>query len=155
MIKTLEIISTFKNALDNVALVKSRQTGALEGPITLEHDLTLQTVDLSKSIISIGMGKGLKPMNLAQCLSDPSPYQVNGKSSQAPKSNGDSAESTGGSNSKGVPAGGAPSKDSSSAAGGSSSSTPSKGKSAATSLQSLGVITLGGISAVASYFLTL
>ncbi|KAG0081874.1 chitin deacetylase [Linnemannia elongata] len=160
MIKTPEIISTFKNALDNVALVKSRRTGALEGPITLEHDLTLQTVDLSKSIISIGMGKGLKPMNLAQCLSDPSPYQGNSKSSvslnkdngaagQTPKSNGDGAKSTGGSNTKGVPA------DSASAADGSSSSTPTKSKSAATSLQSLGVITLGGITAVASYFLAL
>ncbi|KAF9131439.1 chitin deacetylase [Mortierella sp. GBA39] len=150
MIKSPEIISTFQNAIENVGLVKSRETGALGGPITLEHDLTSQTVDLSKSIISIGMGKGLKPMNLAQCLSDLTPYQSNSKSSgQAPKSDGDNTKSAGGSNSKEVPAGGAPTQDPASA-------TDTKGKSAATSLQSsLGAITLGGIFAVASYFLAL
>ncbi|KAG9065128.1 chitin deacetylase [Linnemannia hyalina] len=157
-IKAPEIISTFQNALDNVALVKSRETGALEGPITLEHDLTLQTVDLSKSIISIGMAKGLKPMNLAQCLSDLTPYQVDNKSSeaagQAPKSDGNSTKSTSGSsssNSKEVPAVGAPTQ-----APTPVTDTDIKGKSAATSLQSsLGAITLGGIFAVASYFLAL
>ena len=74
---------------------------------------------------------------------------------QAPKSNSDSdnAKPIGGSNSKEVSNGGAPSQDFASDIGGSSSSTLTKGKSAATSLQSLGAITLGGISAVASYFL--
>ncbi|KAF9150886.1 chitin deacetylase [Linnemannia schmuckeri] len=170
MIKTPEIISTFQNALENVRLIKSRQTGSLEGPITLEHDLTLQTVDLSKTIISIGMEKGLKPMNLAQCLSDLSPYQGNGKSSvplnkdnaaaQAPKSNNNNAKTMSGGKSKEVtaPADGAPSQDSSdsaSAAGGSSSTTTKGKKSAAASLQSLGVVALGGISAIVSYFLIL
>lgn len=74
-IKTPEIMSTFTNALDNLNLVKSQKTGALGGPITLEHDLITETINLSKKIIPLGMARGLKPMSLAQCLSDSSPYQ--------------------------------------------------------------------------------
>ncbi|KAF8945456.1 chitin deacetylase [Haplosporangium gracile] len=166
-IKTSDIISTFKNAIDSVGLVKSQETGALEGPITLEHDLTLQTVDLSKTIIPIGMEKGLKPMNLAQCLSDPSPYQGTGKSfvplikdnaaPQAPKPNNNNAKTMGGGKSKEVtaPTGGAPTQDPSDADGSWSTTTPKGKNSAAASLQSLGVTALGGISAVVSYFFIL
>ncbi|KAF9931470.1 chitin deacetylase [Linnemannia zychae] len=94
-IKIPDIIKTFNNALDNVAIIKSL-TGILAGPITLEHDLTLETVDLSKKIIEIGSKRGLKPMNLAQCLNDVSPYQGvatssiplnNNATAQAPQSN--------------------------------------------------------------------
>ncbi|KAI8349330.1 hypothetical protein B0O80DRAFT_367991, partial [Mortierella sp. GBAus27b] len=46
-IQTPEIIQTFKNALDNRALIKSPSTGQLAGPITLEHDLTDGTIELS------------------------------------------------------------------------------------------------------------
>ncbi|KAG0379620.1 chitin deacetylase [Mortierella sp. AD032] len=174
-IKAPEIISTFKNALENVRLVKSRQTGALGGPITLEHDLTTETVGLSKTIISMGMKNGLKPMNLAQCLNDASPYQSQSKSSVPPKdvaapapdsksgtnsNNSNNNKSVGGSGADGngkeaTPAGGAPSQDSSSTPS-SSEGTATKAKSAANSLQSsLGVVALGAISAVASYFLAL
>jgi len=74
-IKAPEIMSTFTNALNNLGLVKSQKTGALGGPITLEHDLIPETINLSKKIIPLGMARGLKPMSLAQCLADPSPYQ--------------------------------------------------------------------------------
>ncbi|GJJ68136.1 peptidoglycan-N-acetylglucosamine deacetylase [Entomortierella parvispora] len=74
-IKTSEIMSTFNSALNNLGLVKSQRTGELGGPITLEHDLIPETINLSKKIIPLGVAKGLKPMSLAQCLGDPSPYQ--------------------------------------------------------------------------------
>ncbi|KAG0044405.1 chitin deacetylase [Gryganskiella cystojenkinii] len=74
-IKTTEIVSTFTTALNNLALVRSKTTGGLGGPITLEHDLIPETIELSKKIIPLGMARGLKPMSLAQCLNDPSPYQ--------------------------------------------------------------------------------
>ncbi|KAF9912142.1 chitin deacetylase [Linnemannia zychae] len=163
LIKAPEIISTFKNALENVALVKSQKTGALAGPITLEHDLSLETVDLSKTIISMGMKAGLKPMNLAQCMNDASPYQGKSKSSIPPL---DKVAATG--SVVAAPADSdAPSQDSSSSSSSSGSSdadgdgtgplltTTTKSKSAASSLQSMSVIVLGAISAFTSYFLTL
>ncbi|KAG0290514.1 hypothetical protein BGZ96_006015, partial [Linnemannia gamsii] len=150
-IKNPQIISTFQNALRDVRLVKSSQTGGLGGPITLEHDLTQETVDLSKTLIEMGRKEGLRPMTLAQCLSDPNPYQVSGKNTnplikdgsatQTPKSgnNNDSKGSVG-------------SNPNSAIGGGKEVTSP---KSAATSLQSMGVVALAGITAIASYFLAL
>ncbi|KAF9577949.1 chitin deacetylase [Lunasporangiospora selenospora] len=73
-IKEAEIIRTFKNALDNMALVTSTQGGP-GGPITLEHDLTSDTIRLAEHIIPLARARGLKPMSLAHCLHDSSPYQ--------------------------------------------------------------------------------
>lgn len=139
-------------------LVRSSQTGALGGPISLEHDLTKETVDLSKTIIEMGRKGGLKPMNLAQCLSDPNPYQVSDKSSiplnkdgavnQAPKP--DNNNDNKGSNPNNAIGGGKEAT-----TGSSSQDSSSTSKSAAASLQSIGVVALAGISAIASYFLTL
>ncbi|KAF9217105.1 chitin deacetylase [Podila verticillata] len=73
-VKEAEIVTTFSNALDNLALVKS-SLGGPGGPITLEHDLTTETINLSKRLIPMAQARGLKPMSLAQCLSDQTPYQ--------------------------------------------------------------------------------
>ncbi|KAG0302332.1 chitin deacetylase [Linnemannia gamsii] len=166
-IKTPQIVSTFKNALENVRLVKSSMTGALGGPITLEHDLTEETIDLAKTIIELGKKDGLKPMSLAQCLSDPNPYQGNGKSStplnkdgaaattttQVPNSTNNNNNNNDGKSSVGNSPNSAIGDNHS--AGSGSSTTTTKGKSAATSLQSMGVVALGSISVIVSYFLIL
>ncbi|KAF9406500.1 chitin deacetylase [Podila epigama] len=73
-IKESEIVTTFNNALNNLALVKS-SLGGPGGPITLEHDLTSETIGLSKRLIPIAQARGLQPMSLAQCLNDKTPYQ--------------------------------------------------------------------------------
>lgn len=91
-IKTPEILSTFTNALNNLALVKSKTTGGLGGPITLEHDLIPETITLAKKIIPLGMARGLKPMSLAQCLNDPFPYQ--GQDPKAGTGTGSGANTT-------------------------------------------------------------
>lgn len=73
-VKETDIVSTFKNSLDNLALVKS-SLGGQGGPITLEHDLTTETINLSKRLIPIAQARGLQPMSLAQCLHNETPYQ--------------------------------------------------------------------------------
>ncbi|KAG0257112.1 chitin deacetylase [Mortierella polycephala] len=73
-IKAPEIVSSFIKALDNMGQIKSSE-GEPGGPITLEHDLTSETIDLSKKIIPVAMARGLMPMSLAKCLNDPNPYQ--------------------------------------------------------------------------------
>ncbi|KAG0035088.1 chitin deacetylase [Podila clonocystis] len=73
-IKEAEILKIFNNALDNLSLVKS-SLGGLGGPITLEHDMSLETINLAKHLLPVGQARGLKPMNLAQCLNDNTPYQ--------------------------------------------------------------------------------
>lgn len=87
-IQTSEIIQTFKNALDNRALIRSPTTGQLAGPITLEHDLTDGTVGLSKQIIPMAMDHRLKPMSLSQCLKDENPYRGGGGTQKHIKSGG-------------------------------------------------------------------
>ncbi|KAF9317500.1 chitin deacetylase [Podila horticola] len=73
-IKEGEILKIFNNALDNLALVKS-SLGGLGGPITLEHDMTEETINLAKHLLPVGEARGLKPMSLAHCLKDSTPYQ--------------------------------------------------------------------------------
>ncbi|KAG0330817.1 chitin deacetylase [Podila humilis] len=68
------IVTTFNNALGNLNLIKS-STGGHGGPITLEHDLTTETINLSKRLIPLAQAHGLQPMSLAQCLNDGTPYQ--------------------------------------------------------------------------------
>ncbi|KAF9958027.1 chitin deacetylase [Mortierella alpina] len=76
-IQKADVLKYFNEALNNMHLVTSK-VGGLGGPITLEHDLTVDTIDIAKTVIPIGVAKGLKPMNLAQCLNDPHPYQTTG-----------------------------------------------------------------------------
>ncbi|KAG0216828.1 chitin deacetylase [Mortierella sp. NVP41] len=119
MIKAPEIISTFKNALDNVALVKDHEPGRAH----------YTSVPLSNNS---------------------SPKSANGAGSKNSVGGGNKEVTTG----ELDPAGDVPSKDSSSHNGGATMTT--KGKTgAAVSFKSMGVVTLGGIVAVASYFLTL
>ncbi|KAG0254966.1 hypothetical protein BGZ95_005893, partial [Linnemannia exigua] len=73
-----EIISNFKNALDNRDIVRSSNDKPA-GPITLEHDLNSDTVGLSRTLINLASAKGLQPMNIATCLGDPTPYQRGSK----------------------------------------------------------------------------
>jgi hypothetical protein len=47
-----------------------------KGFISLEHDLTSQTVNVAKSLIPFGKGKNLQIMSVADCLRDSSPYGV-------------------------------------------------------------------------------
>jgi hypothetical protein len=174
-IKAPEIMSTFTDALNNMGLVKSKATGGLGGPITLEHDLTAETITLSKKIIPLGMARGLKPMSLAQCLNDPSPYQGQGAgtssgattTAQGDDRNGQPSSAVG--TGKGSPAVSAPNngKDAagtdkktspSSSEGPLNSSGPSTIKSDAMmshgGLQALGYAAMG-LSAVASFMIIL
>lgn len=66
-----EIRATSLAARDNI----KSALGQPAGPVTLEHDLTNATIGLSKKLIPKAIEKGLKPMSLAQCLSDVTPYQ--------------------------------------------------------------------------------
>ncbi|KAF9948851.1 chitin deacetylase [Mortierella alpina] len=82
-IKKADVLKYFNEALNNMQLVTSK-AGGLGGPITLEHDLTVDTIDVAKTVIPIGIAKGLKPMNLAQCLNDAHPYQTAGSGQNKP-----------------------------------------------------------------------
>jgi hypothetical protein len=73
-----EIIQNFKVALDSRAIVRS-SNDKLAGPITLEHDVSNDTVLVSKTLIEMATAKGLQPMNLATCLGDMTPYQRGSK----------------------------------------------------------------------------
>ncbi|KAF9165112.1 chitin deacetylase [Actinomortierella ambigua] len=72
------VFQSFNRALARMHQIKS-QSGHAAGPITLEHDFTPETISLSKRLIPIGIQHGLRPMNLAQCLADESPYQRGSK----------------------------------------------------------------------------
>ncbi|KAF9547941.1 chitin deacetylase [Mortierella hygrophila] len=73
-----EIIQNFKDALDNRAIVQSSNNKPA-GPITLEHDLSKETVRVSKTLIEMAVSRGLHPMNVATCLGDMTPYQRGSK----------------------------------------------------------------------------
>ncbi|KAG0289471.1 chitin deacetylase [Linnemannia gamsii] len=73
-----EIVQNFKTALDNRADIRSSDDNPA-GPITLEHDLTIDTIHISKTLIEMAEAKGLQPMNLATCLGDMTPYQRGSK----------------------------------------------------------------------------
>ncbi|KAF9355924.1 chitin deacetylase [Mortierella sp. AD094] len=179
-IKVPEVIETFKNALENRALVKTPQ-GALAGPVTLEHDLTDDTIELSKQILPLDMAQGLKPMSLAQCMNDASPYQTLQASSggqqqktstdksatnsttakPAPAtSNGSTGKNaTAGADSKGSAAPAPAAKDSTSTPVNEGTNRNSKAKSGAMTITQNGLQTMGmaamGLTVVASYMLTL
>ncbi|KAF9439041.1 chitin deacetylase [Entomortierella beljakovae] len=162
-----EVIETFKNALENRALVKSPQ-GVLSGPVTLEHDLTDDTIELSKQIIPLGMAQGLNPMSLAKCMGDASPYQTLSGEKQKASSDGVSANSTAKAISGKNPSSGTketttnPSteaKDSATTNMDGGNNKSSKTKSDAMAITQNGLKTLGtaamGLTLVASYMLTL
>lgn len=67
-ITTQEIFRNFKWALSTIPKLKA-------GVITLEHDLETQEVNVAGPLLDMGMKKGLEPMDIARCLSDPNPYQ--------------------------------------------------------------------------------
>ncbi|KAI1310798.1 chitin deacetylase, partial [Mortierella claussenii] len=161
-IQVPEIIKTFKNALDNRAFIKS-PAGLPAGPITLEHDLTDDTIELAKQIIPMGMSTGLQPKSLAQCLNDNNPY----RGQPQPKQNGNKNGISG--SAKPAPGSGSVASNGStgnSDADGSSkddvnggSSTSSAGNAAVTIMapngsQAMGYISMG-LAVVASYMLAL
>ena len=51
-------------------------TNNTKGFISLEHDLTSQTVNVAKSLIPFGKEHNLQIMSVAECLRDASPYGV-------------------------------------------------------------------------------
>ncbi|KAG0214779.1 chitin deacetylase [Mortierella sp. GBA30] len=167
-IQAPQILKTFNDALNNMQLVTS-SAGGLGGPITLEHDLTSETIDLAKTILPIGMGRGLKPMSLAQCLNDPKPYQNAGSSNKdSSKSDGNKTGSgTGatpghpkgsdGSGTKGTVDSGVGSENPSNANDGDSSSVKSGATmvALASNCHQLMFYAAMGMSLVASYMLTL
>ena len=63
-----EVFKNFKSVLSTVPKLKG-------GVITLEHDLFTQTVNVAGPLLDMGMKKGLQPMDIAQCVNDPNPYQ--------------------------------------------------------------------------------
>ncbi|KAG0068607.1 chitin deacetylase [Linnemannia elongata] len=73
-----EILQNFKNSLDNRAIVRSSNDKPA-GPITLEHDLSNDTIRVSRTLIEMASSRGLQPMNLATCLGDMTPYQRGSK----------------------------------------------------------------------------
>ncbi|KAG0268500.1 Ribonucleoside-diphosphate reductase large subunit [Actinomortierella ambigua] len=73
--KVDEVLKDFTLALNNLEQVKS-PGGSVGGPITLEHDMTAGSIDLAKKMLPMGEARGLKPMSIAKCIRDESPYQA-------------------------------------------------------------------------------
>ncbi|KAF9431824.1 chitin deacetylase [Entomortierella beljakovae] len=73
-IQEAEIVQNFNAALNNRSAIVS-SNGGPGGPVTLEHDLTNATISVSKQLIPMALTSGLKPMSLADCLNDQTPYQ--------------------------------------------------------------------------------
>ncbi|KAF9439299.1 chitin deacetylase [Entomortierella beljakovae] len=63
-----QVYRNFKWALSTVPKMKG-------GIITLEHDLYTQTVNVAGPLLDMGIKGGLEPMDIAQCVNDPHPYQ--------------------------------------------------------------------------------
>lgn len=161
-IKKADVLKYFNEALNNMQLVTSK-AGGLGGPITLEHDLTVDTIDVAKTVIPIGVARGLKPMNLAQCLNDAHPYQTAGSGQTKPgEAKKDASTPKDGAS---APAGSANSaSDSDRSGAGSGTSSDANGgakKSEATgtvlmmNCRQLAAYATMGLSLVATYMLTL
>ncbi|KAF9575042.1 chitin deacetylase [Mortierella alpina] len=162
-IKKADVLKYFNEALNNMQLVTSK-AGGLGGPITLEHDLTVDTIDVAKTVIPIGMARGLKPMNLAQCLNDANPYQTAGSGQTKP---GDAKKGAGtpkdGKDGTSMPAGsanGASDSDRSGDGSGAPSDGGSKKSDATATLlmmncRQVATYATMGLSLVATYMLTL
>ncbi|KAF9116257.1 chitin deacetylase [Mortierella sp. AM989] len=63
-----QVYRNFKWALSTVPKMRG-------GIITLEHDLYTQTVNVAGPLLDMGIKGGLEPMDIAQCVNDPHPYQ--------------------------------------------------------------------------------
>ena len=98
-IQETEVIRNFQGALDQRSTIRA-QNGKPGGPITLEHDLSKDTINLSMKLIPMAQLKGLRPMSLASCLSDSTPYQRGSRlgpgGAKEKINNGDSTSSFGG-----------------------------------------------------------
>ncbi|KAG0205965.1 chitin deacetylase [Mortierella sp. GBA30] len=64
-----QIVNIFKNDLTDIP---ERQRGV----ITLEHDGAPQMVAMARTLLDMGIKSGLKPMDIAKCLSDPVGYNA-------------------------------------------------------------------------------
>ncbi|KAI1309717.1 chitin deacetylase [Mortierella claussenii] len=82
-----EVFRNFKWALSTVPKLKG-------GVITLEHDLFTQTVNVAGPLLDMGMKEGLEPMDIAQCVNDPHPYQNSLIESKPDPAEGPAAAST-------------------------------------------------------------
>ncbi|KAF9976849.1 chitin deacetylase [Actinomortierella ambigua] len=92
--KVSDVIKDFTLALNNLEQVKS-PTGVVGGPITLEHDMTPGSIELAKQMLPMGEARGLKPMSIAKCFRDESPYQVaSSTSGNKGNNNGNTSAST-------------------------------------------------------------
>lgn len=65
------VLATFKSAIAGYAANVSQET---KGFITLEHDLTQETVAIAKVAIPLGLARNLTITTVASCLGDKNPY---------------------------------------------------------------------------------
>ncbi|KAG9321087.1 hypothetical protein KVV02_008368 [Mortierella alpina] len=64
-----QIISIFKKGISSIP-------ARSKGVITLEHDGAPQMVAMARTLLDLGMKSGLKPMDIASCLSDKVGYNA-------------------------------------------------------------------------------
>lgn len=62
-----QIVGIFKDGLHELPQRKN-------GVITLEHDGDQQMVTMARTLLTMGMKNGMKPMNIAKCMNDPVGY---------------------------------------------------------------------------------
>lgn len=67
------VVSHLQKSITTYATNAANNT---KGFISLEHDLTSQTVNVAKSLIPFGKEHNLQIMSVADCLRDTSPYGV-------------------------------------------------------------------------------
>ncbi|KAF9135585.1 chitin deacetylase [Mortierella sp. 14UC] len=67
------VVSHLEKAITTYA---SHAANITKGFITLEHDLTSETISVAKSLIPFGKRQNLQIMSVADCLHDTSPYGV-------------------------------------------------------------------------------
>ncbi|KAF9935869.1 chitin deacetylase [Mortierella alpina] len=65
------VVSKFQKSLQAYTTPGANNT---KGFISLEHDLTKETVAVAKAVIPFGMERNLRLMTVAQCLKDLTPY---------------------------------------------------------------------------------
>lgn len=64
-------MSTFKSAIAGYTATLNTET---KGFISLEHDLTKETVAIAKAAIPLGLARNLTITTVANCLGDKNPY---------------------------------------------------------------------------------
>ncbi|KAI7818895.1 hypothetical protein BC939DRAFT_401003 [Gamsiella multidivaricata] len=68
-ISSKQIVNIFKNDLQTLPKRKN-------GVITLEHDGDPKMITMARTLLDMGLAKGMKPMDIAQCLNDPVGYNA-------------------------------------------------------------------------------